>query len=671
MKIAWITPFNDRSSISEFSYAISTAMEAECSNGKLVFDIFVSTANHNYSSNHSVFLLEDILKNRDMIHVVFGCYDYVFYNFGNNSENHEYVFTLLNYVPGFVIFHDCVYQHFVAKKIFEIAKSPKIYTYLIAKHHGLAAANFVDFSNITKINTPNRFSPWDTDFCEKIPLIGAVAQHDNIIGAITHSNYTTSFLSKVIKYPICTLRLPGDEKESPSDDQIYKWQQSTLKKDKVTISIIGFIQPAKQIEFIVRTILDNNQIKNKIEKLIICGRPIDSNYVRVIENLVKNENASAIISVEKDVTSDRLQEIKHISDLFINIRFPNTEGGSGSLYEQLGSGRPVITLNSGCFSEVEDGVIKLSKLDSKELAGALNLLISSPEKRIMLGNAARLFNRQYLSCHYVKDLLEFVTNVTSTKKCNNEHLEYLSDLYYYCEYDKEIRNIKPLVELKKNELNIFLQDIFYGFLSNDGVSALIEICASDIHSGYYSYSKLRTLMECVTKIIKGDDPEFWRIDSKHSLDFYYLLSFVECAVLKVFFDFSLQFGITPRFDHHFDDRFSYVGLSSEASMKLKMFGIIKDDYFNYKEGDKGYKKFIEKLTHYNKLEYEQFVYEISRNNSFFCEQAYVNTYRDLAENILSDEDGFGYNHFLNFGISEGRMGKISIIKLLNYCIEEV
>ena len=98
--------------------------------------------------------------------------------------------------------------------------------------------------------------------------------------------------------------------------------------------------------------------------------------------------------------------------MFINLRFPNAEGASGSLAEQMACSVATIVLDSGCFREIPDeAVVKIPDIRTAEsLRAAMERLVDDPTLRAEIGGAAREFGRERTAAAYARRFLEFLSS---------------------------------------------------------------------------------------------------------------------------------------------------------------------------------------------------------------------------------------------------------------------
>jgi hypothetical protein len=229
---------------------------------------------------------------------------------------------------------------------------------------------------------------------------------------VVHSRYMEEHVSKIFKGPILRLFLPRDQKMAPSAESVARWRSDATKRHGCIFSTFGHINRSKCLETIILAISQSPGLRAR-SRFIIAGRPDDKEYVREIEALIVKHGLTKQVMLEYDVTNDRLLAIKNETDVFLNLRYPNTEGASGSLVEMMNAGRPVICYRAGCYAEVpEDAAVLIQRADGVgAVTAAMERLMSSPEEQVKIGIAASEYLRGQDSANYVRRLKTFVNDV--------------------------------------------------------------------------------------------------------------------------------------------------------------------------------------------------------------------------------------------------------------------
>ncbi|WP_293868717.1 glycosyltransferase [uncultured Alsobacter sp.] len=338
---------------------------------------------------------------------VLEAFDFVVYNIGNNQENHYYINRLAMRYPGVVVVHDLVMQHYVAWEVFEGRRDPTIYADLIANYYGPTGLDIVEGSRICSQAEAPRYAPWDSSHVLGMPLIEPYVA--SAAAVIVHSDFAEQETRPHTRAPTLRLGLPWDQKQSLTDEEIATWVAKTRLGGSVRFASFGHINRAKCLDLVVRA-FDHEPSLRKNATLLIAGYPRDREYTQELVDLVDHLKLKDVVTFEFSVTTERLQEIKIESDVFVNIRSPNTESASGSLIEQLNTGKPIIIYDSGCYAEVPDeAAVKVAPINSlAALAEAMAEIATDADRRIAVGRAGLAHVRSLSSADYVTKLAAFL-----------------------------------------------------------------------------------------------------------------------------------------------------------------------------------------------------------------------------------------------------------------------
>jgi glycosyltransferase involved in cell wall biosynthesis len=336
-------------------------------------------------------------------------YDAAVFNLGNNVQNHALITAALRRVPGIAVLHDFSYHHFFAHKCFDDLRSPPAYARLMHDYYGSAGFNMALRSGVITRDT-TLYAPWDGENVAEHPLMQPLAMLAAAI--VVHSQFMEEKVAKFFKGPVLRLFLPSDQKVAPSPADIARWHSETAGKERCQFATFGHIGRPKCLDVIVLAISQSPILRARAN-LVIAGHPGDKEYTREIEALVATLGLTKQVTFEYSVTNERLLEIKNESDVFLNLRYPNTEGASGSLIEMMNAARPVIAYRAGCYAEVPTGAAVLVDRTSgiESVIRAMEDLVTDPERRIAIGTAARDHVRENDSAKYARELKAFISNV--------------------------------------------------------------------------------------------------------------------------------------------------------------------------------------------------------------------------------------------------------------------
>ena len=141
----------------------------------------------------------------------------------------------------------------------------------------------------------------------------------------------------------------------------------------------------------------------------------DHGYQEKLQGLVDELDLRHSVRLLGHQTDEVLRDFLAAADFAINLRFPNSEGCSLSLIEQMAFRNPVIAIDSGMYREMPDtAVIKLPVDDENHgLIAALEQLTFNETLRAEMGQSAEAFARANFSLQrYVARLLECISKAS-------------------------------------------------------------------------------------------------------------------------------------------------------------------------------------------------------------------------------------------------------------------
>jgi len=403
-RIAWLSPYGPLSDIGAYTRCLLPHF-AKPEEGVFDCDLFI---NSNGASYDSPVPAMEIPMSGEMGEVL-SRYDAAFFNLGNNFNNHGQIVAALRGLPGIAVLHDFSYHHFFAHRCFTELRAPAAYARLMHDYYGSTGFNMALRSGVITRDA-TFYAPWDGENVSDYPLMQPIVTLAT--AAIVHSEFMEERVAKIFKGPILRLFLPSDQKPAPSSADIALWRSETSTKERCQFASFGHINRAKCLDAVILAISQSAVLRARAQ-LIVAGRPDDKEYVREIELLVNRLGLTKQVTFEYSVTNDRLLEIKRGTDVFLNLRYPNTEGASGSLIEMMNAGRPVIAYCAGAYADMPDDTVSfIARGDGPEaLIGAMEGLLADADRRIKIGDAARAHLRGLDSESYVRQVKKFVNDI--------------------------------------------------------------------------------------------------------------------------------------------------------------------------------------------------------------------------------------------------------------------
>ncbi len=394
-KIAWLTPFGPRSDVGAHSSAVVEAIHRRAPEFDCEISLFIQKNGTNYRSCAQQFTLDEGFDPR-----ILNLFDVNVYNIGNNQENHSFINKLALTKSGIVVVHDIVMQHYVAWTIFEKLRFPKHYVDLMVRYYGRDALDVLDASRITLRNEHTRYAPWDTQHALSFPLLEPFLEKATAI--VVHSQFASDIVSSISDTRQLRLFLPSDKKNVAAP-------VPKTGSGKVSFAVLGHVGASKHVHLCLDAFHESALLRQR-GHLVVVGGGNDKDYIAQLKQSVRDGGLAGHVSFYLDASEDRLLQVKAETDVYINVRYPNTESASGSLAEQMACGAPVIVYNTGCYVEVpDDCVYKIFDVGSvRPLMAAMEDLLLDPAKRQSMGASALAYSAKRTADTYARRFLEFV-----------------------------------------------------------------------------------------------------------------------------------------------------------------------------------------------------------------------------------------------------------------------
>ncbi|HCR86382.1 MAG TPA: hypothetical protein DIV86_06860 [Alphaproteobacteria bacterium] len=398
LKIAWFTPFCSKSAIGAYSNIICTELSkyAEVSvfvnSDELKGDVIIDSDNivEYYSPDE----VETINLSR---------FDRVIYNLGNNYKYHGTIFDISQRISGIIILHDINMHHFFHGYFIEKYGSLDYYKHLVENFYG----NCIDDYNQNRVNED---SFWDSEHAVAKGLNPPAIK--NALGIIVHSKYHEKILKDIKTAPVNVIHFPS-VKEIVEKQQ--KQVKSNFNSTRVTILTTGHVNSNKKVDFVINAFLQSKILRNKAQYLILGEYNEESGYYLSLKKLIEDNKLQSRIKFLGRKDDEDFFSYLFGTDIYANFRYPNFEGSSWSLLEQLTIGKPILAFNTGCYEEIPEDVIhKIDGYDVEKLVEKLEELVLDAEKRKSSEKKAKEFAEEFFSTKkYVNTLLGFISEVNN------------------------------------------------------------------------------------------------------------------------------------------------------------------------------------------------------------------------------------------------------------------
>lgn len=415
MKIAWFTPFTKTSAIGKVGAQVCEALSRSHQ-----VEIWTHHTEDLIATNVPVVHFDadfspDALKG----------YDCIIYNLGNFAGFHREIMDVAQWIPGIVLLHDRTMNSFWGQ-------------YTCIPEFGGRANGFVDYQELlgqfageaAKNAAQDALDLGIYPFYEQKPLSGYSLLEPCLAGAkgvFTHSAQFAEELRNITNLPVDYAYLP-----CPLPDMVAEefpvlspiLQKARAEGRKVLVST-GIVHPIKRIDKVTQVLEQHSELAKKICYLVIgsCG----GDYGEQLQAQAAGElnGCLHLLGYQPDAV---MNAALTAADMTVNLRYPNSEVCSLSLWEQMACGKPVLTLDRGIYGEVpEDAMVRI-RLETEEagITQALEALVAD-RLDLSIGTRARSFIETQCSlsryCEKLESLAGSAAHQANVATLQNAELE--------------------------------------------------------------------------------------------------------------------------------------------------------------------------------------------------------------------------------------------------------
>lgn len=396
MRIAWITPFHERSAIAEFSQHVTAEL------AKLA-DVEI------WTSDDAPLLPTDLplvgysrgLKDLDELRYR----DIIVYNMGNYLGYHGDIHAVSKEYPGVVILHDRALHHLFSDMwLMGANPDPVHYIQRMGAHYGAAGIEIASESL-----RGNCKPVWESDEdLLRFPLYEESIM--NALGVVTHSKGQARDVAANWLGPVASLNLPC------YSNILARADGSTRSRPgkRLRLLTMGHVNPNKQVHRVISLLAADPELAAQVEYRVIGPTGGFTAYSETLRRLVEQNADHLKVEILDWVPDSELEGEIELTDVFVNLRHPNIEGSSASLMKQLAYGRPVLCFDSGYFGEMPLGtVVTVPTGDFQAAGAALRDLVSDADRREEVGRKAREFAALCSERSYAEGLLGLIEKARS------------------------------------------------------------------------------------------------------------------------------------------------------------------------------------------------------------------------------------------------------------------
>jgi glycosyltransferase involved in cell wall biosynthesis len=397
MKIAWFTPFNPRSAIGQCSRLVVDELRRHCD-----VDIWTPEGEVLLEANVTVIPFGHHSDWADRL----ASYDHCVFNMGNHYPFHAGIYDVMQSRPGTVVLHDVLMHHFFMDGFLHHKRSPELYVAEMARSYGAAGRAAAERS-IEGPHTP----VWLTDEVSRFPLFERLV--DGARGVFVHSNFHRDIVLREYLGEVGCAYLPYRrvERTRPRSSVL---REFGIEEASVVAISTGIVHPVKRLELVIAALAAVEQRSNLTYVVIGEG---SADYLARLRAMAAELGVGQAVRFLGYQPADVLHEFLDAADFAINLRYPNSEGCSLSLVEQMSFAKPVIAIDSGMYREMpDDAVLKVEHpVSATDLARQVDRLVNDPALRVRMGARAAEFARaNFTEREYSRRLLEFLASLGST-----------------------------------------------------------------------------------------------------------------------------------------------------------------------------------------------------------------------------------------------------------------
>jgi len=330
-------------------------------------------------ADYSATLLDELRKHADI--EVFSAkpdrfdparFDVPLYQIGNNVF-HDFCYQTALEHPGVVVIHEANLHHLIAEITIKRGDWDA-YMRAVEEDGGAPALQYAQ--RVRSLEIPPDY--------DGVAMLRKLLSRSK--GAIVHSGCVETELRKSgFTGPVA--RIPHGA-WIPETSRLNYRGLLGVEESTPLIGIFGFLKPYKRIAESLRAFRRLLNVE-PAAKMILVGEPHpDLNLPGLVQSLGLAPNVRVL-------GFQPMQEFVGClaaSDIVLNLRYPTVGENSGTLMRALGLAKAVIVSDVGSFSELPNSICLKVPVDASEedqLFEYLNLLISRPDLRRALGDAAR------------------------------------------------------------------------------------------------------------------------------------------------------------------------------------------------------------------------------------------------------------------------------------------
>lgn len=304
-------------------------------------------------------------------------YDRVLYHFGNNYF-HQYMFNLLEKIPGVVVLHDFFLSGVVGHMHFSGRESDSWIKGLYQNHGYVALQQHFDASNTAEV-------PW------RFPCNLTVLQ--NALGVVVHSENSRQLAKKWYGNNVANdwAVIPLMRVSVGTIDRALARHTLNFKDDDFIVCSFGLLGPTKLNHRLLNAWLASTLAKKSNCILVFVGENHGGEYGAEIITTIRKSGLNKNIIITGWVDTVTFRNFLAAADVGVQLRTLSRGETSATVLDCMNYGLPTIVNANGSMADLQDDcVIKLpDEFNDIELVSALETLWKDVDKRQHLGIKAK------------------------------------------------------------------------------------------------------------------------------------------------------------------------------------------------------------------------------------------------------------------------------------------
>ena len=395
MNIAWVTPLSRRSAIGRVSAAIVKALRERDHEVMVIRserERADADSTHPISGSVPIVWWTDVSPKDIELHN-----DVVVLNFGDNYNFHAGALAFVDRAFCLGIFHDFYLYSLFNRWLAHQGLGEDIHEREVRCTYGEEACQLA--------RRAWRGTAPVEELAEAMPMTEWLASRCG--AALAHSQFYSHRLEDSCPGPISVAPLCYEPRGTTP--------LSRRHDDRVTIAILGVINPNKCVEAVIRSIASSGLLRARCRlRLVGIIDDAERNRIEQLCNSTEFTDVTILGEVDDAVLAKELDG----ADILSCLREPVLEGASASAIEGMKAGRPIVVASAGFYSELPDDLVfKIpAPVSVSELTQVLERLVEDENlRRDTAAQAQRWALRTFTTDGYVSILENLMRDYISAK----------------------------------------------------------------------------------------------------------------------------------------------------------------------------------------------------------------------------------------------------------------